>query len=204
MFRMSACDTLPMTKSFLDDHTGPWTEDEFLALDEKNCRIELVDGSLWVSPGPNLPHQVISVRLSAGLLPAADKARLWVASDMNVHLATGTIMRPDLIIARGPRVVAVVEASDVMLACEITSPSNATMDRTVKRQLYAAAKIKWYLLIEPDMTNYESATLTLFRLEAGEYAAYAIAKGDEDLTLHDPFPVAINANGLLGILPGRD
>jgi Uma2 family endonuclease len=201
---MSACDTLPMMKSFLDDHRGPWTEDEFLALDETNSRIELLEGGLWVSPGPALPHQVISARLSAGLLPAADEADLWVAPDMNVRLTASTIMRPDLIITRSPQVVAVVEASDVLLACEITSPSNATMDRVLKRQLYAAAKIKWFLLIEPDMTTYKSVTATLFRLEAKEYAAHAIAKDDENLTLHDPFRAVIRPNSLLRIRPGDD
>jgi Uma2 family endonuclease len=188
----------------LDDRTGPWTEDEFLTLDAKANEIELVDGSLLVSPGPISSHQQISVRLSAGLLPAADEAGLWILPSMNIRLAADRILRPDLVIARGPRVVTIVQSSDVVLACEITSPNTVTTDRVLKKQLYAAAKIKWYLLIEPDMTNYETVTLTLFRLEAGEYAAYAIVKGDETLTLHDPFHVAINANGLLGIRPGRD
>jgi Uma2 family endonuclease len=204
MSRMSACETLAMTKSFLDDHTGPWTEDEFLALDETNSRIELLDGGLLVSPRPNAPHQDISGNLYATLLPRGNEAGLRVRLDVNVRLSVNSIVQPDLIVSRGPRVVNVTDASDVLLACEVISPSNATMDRVLKKQLYAAAKIKWYLLIEPDMTAYESVTLKLFRLEGAEYAAYAIAKGEETLILDDPFPVAINANGLLGILPGRD
>jgi Uma2 family endonuclease len=196
---MSACDTLPMAKVSLDDHTGPWTEDEFLALDATNYRIELLDGSLWVSPGPNAPHQQISVRLSACLLPAADTAELWILTDMNVRLAAGTVMRPDLVIARGPRVVTVVDGSDVLLACEITSPNNTTTDRALKKELYAAARIKWYLLIEPEMTRYESVTLHLFHLEAGGYTTYAVAEGHETLTIDDPLPVSITGNSLLGI-----
>jgi Uma2 family endonuclease len=196
---MSACDTQAMTKVSLDDHTGPWTEDEFLALDATNYRIEMLDGSLWVSPGPNAPHQQISVRLSAGLLPAADAAGLWILTDMNVRLAAGTVMRPDLVIARGPRVVTVVEGSDVLLACEIVSPSNTTADRILKKELYAAARIEWYLLIEPEMTRYESVTMHLFRLGAGGYTTHTVTTGDEILTLDDPLPVSINGNSLLGI-----
>ncbi|MEV0902063.1 Uma2 family endonuclease [Actinoplanes sp. NPDC049802] len=188
-----------MTKVSLDDHQGPWTEEEFLALDETNSRIEMINGGLWVSPGPNSPHQQISARLSAALLPEADKAELWVWPDMNVRLTPGTIMRPDLIIARGPRIVTVAEASDVLLACEITSPSNLTMDRALKKRLYADARIKWYLLVEPEMTRYESVTLHLFRLEADGYATYAVAEGNETLTLDEPFPVAIQGNPLLGL-----
>ncbi|MEU4626409.1 Uma2 family endonuclease [Actinoplanes sp. NPDC023801] len=193
-----------MTKSSLDDQTSPWTEDEFLALDETNHRIELLDGSLWVSPRPNAPHRDISGRLYAALLPGGDDAGVWVRLDVNVRLSAGTVMQPDLILSRGPRVVTVTDATDVLLACEITSPSNVTMDRVLKKELYASAKIKWYLLIEPEMTNYESVTLTLFRLEAGGYHTYAMAKGDETLMLDDPFHVAINANRLLGIRHDRD
>jgi hypothetical protein len=64
---------------------------------------------------------------------------------------------------------------------------------------YAAAKIKWCLLVEPEMTTYESVTLHLFRLEAGGYSTYAVADGDETLTIDDPFPISINGNSLLGI-----
>ncbi len=196
---MSACDTLPMSKVTLDDHHGPWTEEEYLALDETDQRIELLDGSLWVSPAPNGPHQDISVRLAAELLPLCDKAGLRVRPDVNVRLRTGRIMQPDLIISRGPRVVTVTDASDVLVVCEITSPSNATTDRALKKQLYAEARIKWYLLIEPEMTDYESVTLHLFRLEADGYSTYAVARGDETLTLDEPFPIRIEANRLLGL-----
>ncbi|MFD1372623.1 Uma2 family endonuclease [Actinoplanes sichuanensis] len=193
---MSACETPPAS---FDDHSGPWTEVEFLALDAASHRIELLDGSLQVTPRPNAPHQQISVRLSAGLLPAADAAEFWILTDMNVRLSTGTIMRPDLVVARGPRVVTVVEASDVLLTCEIASPSNTTTDRVLKKQLYAAARIGWYLLIEPEMTRYESAALHLFRPRATGYETYAVAEGDQTLTLDEPFRVAINGNSLLGL-----
>lgn len=180
------------------DHEGPWTEADFLALGETNQRIELLDGSLWVSPAPNAPHQDISGRLFATLLPGGDEAGMWVRLDVNVRLGSARIMQPDLIISRGPRVVSVTEAADVLLVCEITSPSNASTDRAMKRQLYAEAGIKWYLLVEPEMTKYESVTLHLFRLTADGYTTHATAHGDETLSLDQPYPVKIEANRLLG------
>lgn len=196
---MGACDTLTMTKVSLEDHSGPWTEDEFLALDKSEYRIELLDGSLWVSPGPNGPHQDISSHLVAAFLPAAKKVGLRVRHDMNLRLKAGMIMIPDLVVSRGPRVVTVTDAGDTVLVCEITSPSNGTTDRELKKRLYATAGIRWYLLVEPDMTDYESASLHLFRLGADGYDTYAVAKNDEVMTLEDPFPISIQASQLLGL-----
>ena len=80
---------------------------------------------------------------------------------------------------------------------EITSPSNAAMDRVQKMHFYAAAHIGWYLLVEPDMTDYESVTLRLFRLQGEHYVEHATAKHGEVLRSDLPFPIEIASEDLV-------
>jgi Uma2 family endonuclease len=188
---------LPMTEANLD-HFGPWTEEEFLALDESTNRIELVDGGLWVSPSPSMPHQGISFLMHTALRRAAQAAGLRIFDAVNVRLEPGRILIPDLtIVDQSAPLSTYAEAVDVVLVVEILSPSSQTMDRITKRYAYAAAKIGWYLLVEPDLSTYEGVTLRLFQLNGNEYVEAAVAKHGETLVSDEPFPIELCTNDLL-------
>ncbi|MCW2137594.1 Uma2 family endonuclease [Actinoplanes cyaneus] len=186
-----------MSMGMLNDHEGPWTEADWLALGETHHRIELIDGSLWVSPAPNVPHQAISTQLLFRLRDPARNAGLRALPTTNVRLKTGRIVIPDIVVDRGPRVVTIGEAEDVVLVCEITSPSNAATDRQQKKLFYSSAEIPWYLLVEPDFADYESVTLQLFRLDGDAYVEHATAKRGETLISDLPFPISISTEELL-------
>jgi len=115
----------------------------------------------------------------------------------DVRLAPRRVVQPDLFLDKAPRLGSVTDAADVVLVCEVISPSNAAYDRGRKMRFYAEARIAWYLLAEPDMVDYESVTLRLLRLEGDHYVEHAVAKYGETLISNAPFAFEINTEDLL-------
>lgn len=186
-----------MSKAELD-LTRSYTEEQYLAL-ETDQRIELIDGKLSVSPGAHSVHQDISLSLGSIFRPLAWKAGLITTpAPFEVRLAPQRIVLPDLVLRRGPRSCLRVEAAEVVLVSEITSPSNASYDRGKKMRFYAEARIPFYLLAEPNMIDYNSVGLTLFRLEGDHYVKHAAAEFGETLVSDVPFPFEIDTEELLG------
>ena len=201
---MTRCDTLQMREAELNQSKS-WTEAEYLALGETENRIELIDGGLRVSPHAHYFHQRISQFLLKNLEAAADTVDLLTTGPHDVRLGPDRIVIPDLIIAERPVVGPVADAADVVLVMEITSPGNASYDRVDKKRYYAEADIAWYLLVEPDMSDYKSVALHLCRLAGDRYIDHATAKNGETLVSNDPFPVEINTEELVRYVqrPGR-
>lgn len=174
-----------MTAAALE-HAGPWTEDDYFALGASASRIELLDGSLIVSPAPSGPHQQVARRLANVLEVAAEAVNLAVVEAVNVRLRPGRIAIPDIVVARDDSPT-VFEAPDVALVAEVVSPGNAAADRVVKMQLYALAGIQWYLLAQ-----IAPVELRLYRLDGAHYVEDAVAADGKVLRLTQPFAVDID------------
>jgi Uma2 family endonuclease len=181
-----------MTTAIFSDER-PMTEAEFLDIDDSPDRIELFDGSLYMSPGPTPRHQRIASELLVALRGPAREAGLDVHFGPNVRLLPRRILIPDLVIATDVDYDdPIIEASAVVLACEVTSPSNASVDRILKKHFYADAGIPWYLLIE-----HKTAAMHLYRLVDNAYLEFSVTEVGDVLHLTEPVVVSIDPAELL-------
>lgn len=175
------------------EHVGPWTERDYLALPADQRRIELLDGSLLVSPSAGYGHQRLSFQLCYALGVAAP-AGLEVLEAINVRIAPSRILIPDLAVVNTPGVDrTVAEPAEVALIVEITSPGNAVIDRAIKPQLYAQAGIPYYLRIELGEAGPGAIS---YRLKRNQYVDVACAEPGRLLVLTEPIAVTLDLAAL--------
>ncbi|MDG4823843.1 Uma2 family endonuclease [Asanoa sp. WMMD1127] len=172
---------------------GPWTDEDYLALGETVPRVELIDGGLLISPRGEPGHQHVSRQLALALHAPARAAGLTIYPAVNVRLQVDRIVIPDLVLAATDEDGLLMNAADVALVCEITSPETAVTDRVVKTQLYADAAIPSYLLVERTLF---SLTLTLFQLCGSRYAEVGTAHPGQLLSLTEPILVDLEVDHL--------
>lgn len=130
---------------------GPYRESDYFRLpDEPRC--ELLAGRFYVSPSPNVLHQII-VGLLWEILQSAARATGGVAifAPMDVVLSENSVVQPDVLyITRSRRAIVrekVHGAPDLVV--EVVSPGAARRDRVEKLRLYAEAGVREYWLCDP-------------------------------------------------------
>ena len=182
---MTAVTTLPF-------RPGGWTVDDLDELPDDGYRYELLDGSLLVSPPPELAHQVVATRLAV-LLAAQLPDDLVAVAAPGVYYDARNYRIPDLVVF--PRVVLSQERprltpTDVLLAVEVASPGSARTDRVLKPAEYAAAGVPHFWRVEP-----AEGVLVVHALVGDVYAE--VARPHRDVVLEQPVPLRFSLADLL-------
>jgi len=119
---------------------------------------------------------------------------LQVLQAVNVRVAPGKILIPDLVVVSKPGADLVVwDPDDVVMAIEIVSRGSVAMDRAVKPQLYAAARIRYYLRIELCSPG---PSARQYRRVGDRYLEIVHAEPHERLRLTGPFALDVDLAAL--------
>jgi putative restriction endonuclease len=115
---------------------------------------------------------------------------LEVLDAINVRVAAGRILVPDLVVVTNPGLdLTVWDPAEVTMVVEIVSPGSIAADRAIKPQLYSAAGIEHYLRIE---LSSPSPSSVAYRLQRGHYVQVASSRPGQVLGLTEPFPVDLD------------
>jgi Uma2 family endonuclease len=166
----------------------PATYEDLLKLPDDKIG-EIVDGDLYASPRPAVPHVVAHSALNSELGPPFQFGRggpggWWILVEPELHLRDDTLV-PDLAGWRRERLPSMPNAPAITVSpdwvCEVLSPSTERLDRVRKLPAYARHLVTHAWLINP-LTR----TLEVFRREAQGWVLVA-SHADDAIVRVEPF-----------------
>jgi Uma2 family endonuclease len=177
-------------------HDEPWTAQ--LALDllpETNGpKVEVLSGSVIVTPHAGFDHQNAELDLAYLLKQAARRAKLWLYHEVNI-ISGDDLFIPDIAVLRssgGGRVA--MDIAEAVLLGEIVSPGNRRKDVIDRPREYAAAGVPFFLRV--DLRN-RVPTIALFELLDGEYRPLSAAAAGTTFVVSVPFEFSMDPADLL-------
>jgi len=143
------------------------TIDDLDAMPEDGNRYEVIEGELFVSRAPGLPHQIVLGNILHQLMTYLERnpiGRVIATPGLVFSQFSGVI--PDLVFyshARGKKIIAndrLNAAPEIVV--EILSPGreNISRDRIAKRQLYAKHSVSEYWIVDSENRSVEIYRLT--------------------------------------------
>ena len=130
-------------------------------------RWEIINGVPYaMTPAPNLKHQRISQKIAAhleNLLRNCKYCHALLPVDWKID--EETVVQPDNIVVCGQDLEGKYLAIAPVLVFEILSSTTSRKDRMVKYQLYQAAGVKYYCIIDPETYSAEVFQLVERRYE---------------------------------------
>lgn len=142
-----------------------WTAADVRALTSEERawpRYELIDGELLVTPAPRNSHQLAVGEVHALLHAYLERVPVGIAatSPWDLELKPDTIVQPDVFVIpadtpNAREIRAWTDATSLLLAVEVLSPSSLRTDRITKRDFYLANGVEEYWIIDLDARVFE-------------------------------------------------
>ncbi|TDC37261.1 Uma2 family endonuclease [Micromonospora sp. 15K316] len=177
-------------------HDEPWTAQ--LALDllpeTSGPKVEVLSGSVIVTPRAGYDHQNVELDLAYLLKRAARRAGLWLYHEVNI-VAGDDLFIPDIAVLDAPgggRTTMTIDHA--VLLGEIVSPGNRRKDVIDRAREYAAAGVPFFLRV--DLRN-RVPSMALFELAEGEYRPVAAAAAGSTFQMRQPFAFSVDPADLL-------
>ena len=174
----------------------PWTAQMALDLLPENNgpKVEVVCGSVVVSPHARRYHQMIERELPSSLHRAARPYGMEAYPEVNI-VSGDDLFIPDFVVARRSRGDWVsLPISEVVLIGEIVSPGSRRKELIDRPRVYAEAGVPYFLRVE---VRNRIPALALHQLVDGAYRPIVAAAAGALFTMTEPFPFEIDPAALL-------
>lgn len=165
--------------------------EDWAALPEDDSRrVELMEGTLRISPQPRSEHQYALMELACQLRSQLPE-HLVVLPEVEVAVFDGwpaTVRVPDLVVvqAAGAREnPAFYRAADVLVVVEVLAPGSVSTDRVTKFHEYRTAGIPHYWLVDLN----EPVSIAMHQLVGAHYVP---AAQETAATAHSESPAPLS------------
>ena len=163
------------------------TYDDFVLFPDDGKRHELIDGEHYVTPSPNIRHQVILGNvhlLIASWLETHPIGRVFL-SPLDVVFSDFDVVEPDLLYVSSKRAPDILTTLNVRgtpeLVVEIGSKSTRKRDETIKLRLYERAGVSDYWLIDP-----QTDVIRVYRRNGDRFARPSVLSRESGDVLTSP------------------
>ena len=155
-------------------------------------RVEISEGAIRMNALPLAGHSKIVAFINRVLVGCAPPGTAVFPLAGVLAVSVEKLYIPDLVVAAVDALAedSMLDPTDVLIAVEVTSPSNARVDREEKPAAYAQAGVSRYLLVDRVGRN-PTATLYADPVD-GEYQHVVKIPFGESLHLPAPFDVDLD------------
>ena len=134
-----------------------FTYDDFVVLPDDGKRHEIIDGEHYVTPSPNVRHQVLVGRLGFEIelyLRANPGTGHVFLSPLDVVLSHWDVVEPDVLFVAWDQPDILTEKNiqgPPALVVEVLSKSTRKRDTQIKRRLFERTGVREYWLVDPEL-----------------------------------------------------